>query len=73
MVVIPTARRSKQNQAQYLKIQQPRTFITSGGFGAMGFGLGAAIGAKMANPDKIVVNVAADVPVLEQHVQFFFA
>lgn len=46
--------------AQYLKIQQPRTFITSGGFGAMGFGLGAAIGAQVAHPDKVVVNVAGD-------------
>lgn len=46
--------------AQYFKIEQPRTFLTSGGFGAMGFGLGAAIGAQVANPDKIVVNVAGD-------------
>lgn len=46
--------------AQFLKMQKPRTFITSGGLGAMGFGLGAAIGAQMANPDKVVVNVAGD-------------
>jgi acetolactate synthase-1/2/3 large subunit len=44
--------------AQFFKMLEPRTFITSGGLGAMGFGLGAAIGAQMANPDKVVVNVA---------------
>ncbi len=46
--------------AQYYKYRKPRTFITSGGLGTMGFGLGAAIGAQTANPDKVVINVAGD-------------
>lgn len=46
--------------AQYYKFYNPRTFITSGGLGTMGFGLGAAIGAKAAMPDKKVVCVSGD-------------
>ncbi len=46
--------------AQYYKYKRPRTLITSGGLGTMGYGLGAAIGAQMANPDKQVINVAGD-------------
>ena len=46
--------------AQYYKYLAPRTLITSGGLGTMGYGLGAAIGAKAGNPDKTVVNVAGD-------------
>ncbi len=46
--------------AQFYKYKHPRTFLTSGGLGTMGYGLGAAIGAKMGNPDKVVVNVAGD-------------
>lgn len=46
--------------AQFYKYQKPRTYITSGGLGTMGYGLGACIGAKVANPDKIVVNIAGD-------------
>ena len=46
--------------AQYYKYKNPRTFITSGGLGTMGYGLGAAIGAKMGCPDKTVVNIAGD-------------
>jgi acetolactate synthase-1/2/3 large subunit len=52
-----------QNQmwtAQYYKFKRPRTFITSGGLGTMGFGFPAAIGAQLANPDKIVVDIAGD-------------
>jgi acetolactate synthase I/II/III large subunit len=52
-----------QNQiwtAQYFKFLKPRTFISSGGLGTMGFGLGAAIGACLGNPDKKVINVAGD-------------
>ena len=45
--------------AQYYKYNMPRTFLSSGGLGTMGYGLGAAIGAKMGNPDKIVI-VAGD-------------
>lgn len=46
--------------AQYYKYSEPRTLITSGGLGTMGYGLGAAIGAKMGRRDKTVVNVAGD-------------
>lgn len=52
-----------QNQiwtAQYFKFLEPRTFITSGGLGTMGFGLGAAIGAAIGNPNTKVINVAGD-------------
>ena len=52
-----------QNQmwtAQYYHFDQPNHFITSGGLGVMGFGLPAAIGAKAACPDKLVVCVAGD-------------
>ena len=45
---------------QYYKYTAPRTFITSGGLGTMGYGLGACIGAKVARPDKTVVNIAGD-------------
>ena len=46
--------------AQYYKCKNPRSFISSGGLGTMGFGLGAALGAKTGNPDKTVVNMAGD-------------
>ena len=46
--------------AQYYKYKKPRTLLTSGGLGTMGYGLGAAIGAKTANPDKSVINIAGD-------------
>lgn len=46
--------------AQYFNFKTPRTLISSGGLGTMGFGLGAAIGAKVANPDKTVFNIAGD-------------
>jgi acetolactate synthase-1/2/3 large subunit len=46
--------------AQFYEFQKPRRFITSGGLGTMGFGLGAAIGAQVANPDKRVINIAGD-------------
>lgn len=46
--------------AQFYKYRKPRTLITSGGLGTMGFGLGASIGAKMGMKDKIVVNIAGD-------------
>ncbi|NLO83195.1 MAG: biosynthetic-type acetolactate synthase large subunit [Clostridiales bacterium] len=52
-----------QNQmwaAQYYKFDEPRTFISSGGLGTMGYGLGAAIGACMGRPDRRVINVAGD-------------
>jgi len=46
--------------AQFYKYKKPRTFLTSGGLGTMGYGLGACIGAKMGCPDKTVINVAGD-------------
>jgi acetolactate synthase-1/2/3 large subunit len=46
--------------AQHLKIDEPRTWITSGGLGTMGFGLPAAIGAQIAEPQKRVVHIAGD-------------
>ena len=46
--------------AQYYNYKHPRTLLTSGGLGTMGYGLGAAIGAKTAYPDKVVVNIAGD-------------
>ncbi len=52
-----------QNQmwaAQFFKYDRPRTFITSGGLGTMGFGFPAAIGAQIAFPDKTVIDIAGD-------------
>ena len=46
--------------AQYYKYSKPRTLLTSGGLGTMGYGLGAAMGAKIAKPEKTVINVAGD-------------
>lgn len=52
-----------QNQmwaAQFMKFKKPRTFLTSGGLGTMGYGLPAAIGAQAANPGKLVIDIAGD-------------
>lgn len=52
-----------QNQmwtAQFYRFKKPRTLITSGGLGTMGFGFPAAIGAQVANPDKTVIDIAGD-------------
>ncbi|HIS57224.1 MAG: biosynthetic-type acetolactate synthase large subunit [Lachnospiraceae bacterium] len=52
-----------QNQmwaAQYYHYKHPRTFLSSGGLGTMGYGLGASIGAKVGCPDKVVFNIAGD-------------
>ena len=46
--------------AQHYPFEKPRTFITSGGLGTMGFGTGAAIGAQFANPKRRVVHIAGD-------------
>ncbi|MBP3709088.1 MAG: acetolactate synthase large subunit [Treponema sp.] len=46
--------------AQFYEFEKPRTFITSGGLGTMGFGMGAAIGAQIAHPSTRVVNFAGD-------------
>jgi acetolactate synthase-1/2/3 large subunit len=52
-----------QNQmwaAQYFKFKHPRTFLTSGGLGTMGYGFPAALGAQVACPDKLVIDIAGD-------------
>ncbi len=46
--------------AQFYKYTKPRTFLTSGGLGTMGYGLGASLGAKTGMPEKTVVNIAGD-------------
>lgn len=46
--------------AQYYKYTKPHTLLTSGGLGTMGYGLGAALGAKTGCPDKTVINIAGD-------------
>ncbi len=46
--------------AQFYKYKEPRQFLTSGGLGTMGYGLGASLGAKTAFPEKVVVNIAGD-------------
>ena len=46
--------------AQYYKYTEPRTLLTSGGLGTMGYGLGASLGAKVGRPEKTVVNIAGD-------------
>ena len=46
--------------AQYYTYSKPRTFISSGGLGTMGYGLGACIGAKMGRPEKLCINIAGD-------------
>ena len=46
--------------AQFYRFTKPRTFLSSGGLGTMGYGLGAAIGAKVGKRDKTVVNIAGD-------------
>lgn len=46
--------------AQFYHYTKPRTFLSSGGLGTMGYGLGACIGAQVGNPDKICINIAGD-------------
>ncbi len=46
--------------AQYYRYTQPRSFLSSGGLGTMGYGLGACIGAQVGQPDKICINIAGD-------------
>ena len=46
--------------AQYYRFKKPRSLISSGGLGTMGYGLGAAIGAQLATPGKQVINIAGD-------------
>lgn len=46
--------------SQYYKYTSPRTFLSSGGLGTMGYGLGACIGAQVGRPDKVCINIAGD-------------
>jgi len=46
--------------SQYYHYTKPRTFLSSGGLGTMGYGLGACIGAKIGNPDKLCINIGGD-------------
>ncbi len=46
--------------SQFYRYTKPRTFLSSGGLGTMGYGLGACIGAKVGNPDKICINIGGD-------------
>ncbi len=46
--------------AHHYKFTKPHTFLSSGGLGTMGYGLGACIGAQVANPDKVCINIGGD-------------
>lgn len=46
--------------AQFYKFSEPQKFLTSGGLGTMGYGMGACLGAQVGNPDKKVINIAGD-------------
>ena len=59
-VIVPGVGQHQMWSAQFYKYKFPRQFLTSGGLGSMGFGLPAAMGAKVACPDKLVVNVDGD-------------
>ncbi|MDR1351973.1 MAG: acetolactate synthase large subunit, partial [Treponema sp.] len=59
-VVVTDVGQHQMWAARYYPVSRPRSFITSGGLGAMGFGLGAAIGAKLANPERPVVLFTGD-------------
>jgi acetolactate synthase I/II/III large subunit len=50
--------------AQFLKFEQPNRWMTSGGLGTMGYGLPAAIGAQVAHPDAVVIDVAGEASIL---------
>ena len=59
-IVTTEVGQSQMFAAHYYMTRKPRTFISSGGLGTMGFGFPAAIGAKVAAPDKKVVDIAGD-------------
>lgn len=59
-VIVPGVGQHQMWSAQFYQYTQPRQFLTSGGLGAMGFGLPAAMGAKLARPDELVINIDGD-------------
>ena len=59
-VVVTDVGQHQMLTAQFFNFNKPRKFITSGGLGTMGFGLPASIGAYIANPDNLVLNVTGD-------------
>ena len=59
-IIVPGVGQHQMWAAQYYNYTYPRQLLTSGGLGAMGFGLPAAMGAKVARPDKLVINIDGD-------------
>ncbi len=59
-VIVPGVGQHQMWSAQYYRYDHPRQFLTSGGLGAMGFGLPAAMGAKAARPESTVINIDGD-------------
>ncbi len=59
-IVVTDVGQHQMLTAQFYNFNQPRKFITSGGLGTMGFGLPASIGAHIANPDNLVLNITGD-------------
>lgn len=59
-IVVTEVGQHQMWSAQYFKFSGPRTFLTSGGLGTMGYGYPAAIGAKVGRPDKLVVDISGD-------------
>ena len=59
-VVVTDVGQHQMLTAQYFNFNQPKKFITSGGLGTMGFGLPASMGAQLANPDSLVLNITGD-------------
>lgn len=59
-IVIGEVGQSQMWAAQFYKYVEPRTYISSGGLGTMGYGLPAAMGAKIGKPDKIVIDISGD-------------
>ena len=59
-IVVTEVGRHQMTAVSNYCFMNPRTLITSGGLGTMGYGMGAAIGAKLANPDKTVIDIAGD-------------
>jgi acetolactate synthase-1/2/3 large subunit len=59
-IIVPGVGQHQMWAAQYYNYNYPRQLLTSGGLGAMGFGLPAAMGAKVARPDKMVINIDGD-------------